>query len=221
MAFIEEESYDPEINPKSAVAVDVVIFSILDNDLRVLLIQRDFWPFNGNWCLPGGFAGPKETLEETAKRELAEQTGIRNIYLEQCNVISDPGRDPRTRVISVSFMAVVAAKDYNLPDVGEKTRLEWYPFNNLPPLIFDHAQIIQGAYIQLRQRLKYSNIAWRLLPREFTLSQLQNTYEIISARELDKRNFRKKVLGFELVVSADRMESGVQHRPAQLYRFKK
>lgn len=221
MLHIEEESYDPEINPKLALAADVVIFSIIDASLRVLLIQRDFWPFSGGWCLPGGFASPKETLEQTATRELTEQTGITNLYLEQCSVISDPERDPRTRVVSVSFMAVADANEYELPHIGEKARLGWFSFRDLPDMIFDHNLIIRAAYIHLRQKLKYSNIAWRLLPKEFTLTLLQNVYEIISGKSLDKRNFRKKVLNMGMVIPTKKMEKNVSHRPALLYRFKK
>ncbi|OIP24945.1 hypothetical protein AUK11_01760 [bacterium CG2_30_37_16] len=221
MPIIEEESFDPEINPKAAIAVDVVIFSVVDEELKVLLIQRDFWPFHGDWTLLGGYASPKETLEETAKRELFSQTGIENVYLEQCHVMSDPGRDSRTRVVSISFMAVINSQDYQVPYLGEKARLGWFGYKELPPLMFDHAQIIQAAYIQLRQRLKYSNIAWRLLSKEFTLTELQQVYEIISGKKLDKRNFRKKVLVVGMVIPTKKRQHNVSHRPAELFRFKK
>lgn len=221
MAFFEEESIDPEINPKLAIAVDVVVFSIIDNDLRILLVQRDFWPFNGDWSLPGGFASPKEKLEETAKRELSNQTGLKESYLEECGVVSSPGRDPRTRVVSVSYIAVVSSNNYEVPYLGEKVRLGWFSFRNLPKLVFDHADIVQGAYLQLRQRLKYSNIAWSLLPVEFTLTELQRVYEIISGAKLDKRNFRKKVFAMGMVTATEAREKNPAHRPAKLYRFQK
>ena len=135
--------------------------------------------------------------------------------------MSDPERDPRTRVISVSFMAVADATEYEMPYIDEKARLGWFSYKNLPIMIFDQAQIVQASYLHLRQRLKYSNIAWRLLPKAFTLTELQSVYEIISGKELDKRNFRKKVLAIGMVVPTKKKETKVNHRPAQLYRFKK
>jgi len=220
MPYIEEESYDPEINPKIAVAIDLVIFSIRDNDLKVLLVQKDVWPFSGRWALPGCFASAKESLEETAKKELLAQTGIEGVVLEQSWVSSIPERDPRIRSISVSFLGMFSSDNYELPFLGEKVRLGWFSYRNLPELVFDHALIKSNAYLNLRQRLKYSNIAWCLLPTEFTLTQLQIVYEIVSGKKLDKRNFRKKIHNLELVDCTRKKQKNTSHRPALLYRFK-
>jgi 8-oxo-dGTP diphosphatase len=221
MPYIEEESYDPEINPKIAVAIDMVVFSIRDNDLKVLLVQKDVWPFNGKWALPGCFSSPKESLEETAKRELFTQTGADNIVLEQSWVASSPDRDPRLRSISVSFLGMFCSDRFELPHLGDSVRLGWFSHRNLPDLSFDHGLIISNAYANLRQRLKYSNIAWCLLPREFTLTQLQTVYEIVSGKKLDKRNFRKKIHSLELLSPTKKKQKNTSHRPAELYKFKK
>jgi len=203
-----------------AVAVDALVFTIQGDQLQVALIQRGIEPFKGCWALPGGFVRPGEALEEAVKRELQEEVGADGVYLEQLYTFGDPERDPRGRVISVAYFALVAAD--NLRDLKASTDAvdaRWFPLHDLPTLAFDHRRILDLAVNRLRAKLEYSTIAYALLPHAFSLTQLQKVYEIILDRPLDKRNFRKKILSMDILEQTDR-RSGGAHRPASLYIFK-
>jgi 8-oxo-dGTP diphosphatase len=224
----ELEGYDASVFERPSVTVDVVALMIRGGTLHVLLIRRGVAPFRGAWALPGGFVQMTEDLDDAARRELAEETAIRApiTYLEQLYTFGKPGRDPRTRVISVAYYALFPDPASGLPDApGEPhggtdaTEAVWFPIDALPPLAFDHADILALALSRLRAKLGYSSVAYALLPEEFTLTELQTVYEIILGRDLDKRNFRKKLLASEILEATPRQRRDGAHRPALLYRF--
>ncbi len=204
--------------PRPSVTVDVVIFTLRDNDLQVLLIKRGHAPFRGRWALPGGFVRMEESLAEAARRELAEETGVTDVYLEQLYTFGEPDRDPRGRVISVAYVALVPAPMavHGSSDVGEAA---WWPVKELPPLAFDHTSIVQYALMRLRYKIEYSSVGFRLLPPEFTLSELQKAYEIVLAEPLDKRNFRRRIIEAGVIEPLEQVRAG-EGRPARLYRFR-
>ena len=184
-----------------------------------MLIQRALEPFMGKWALPGGFVRLAETLEEAARRELEEETGLSNIFLEQLYSFSAVNRDPRERVVSVAYYALVNLRDHDVHAASDASDAAWFGVHDVPSLAFDHADILQTALDRLRGKLRYQPIGFELLPKKFTLSQLQRLYELVLERELDKRNFRKRVLAMDLLVELDEVEQGVSHRAARLYRF--
>jgi len=204
--------------PQPAVTVDVVIFTLRDNDLQVLLIKRGHAPFRERWALPGGFVRMDESLAEAARRELAEETGVTDVYLEQLYTFGEPARDPRGRVISVAYVALVPTPlaVHGSSDVGAAA---WWPVKDLPPLAFDHSSIVQYALMRLRYKIEYSSVGFRLLPPEFTLSELQKAYEIVLAEPLDKRNFRRRIIQAGVIEPLDQVRLG-EGRPARLYRFR-
>jgi 8-oxo-dGTP diphosphatase len=204
-----------------SVTVDVVIFTLLDDELKVLLIKRSRWPFDGMWAIPGGFVQPHESLEAAARRELEEETGARDVYLEQLYTFGEPDRDPRGRIVTVAYFALVAAKrlDLRTDSSYEASEVAWWPAYNLPDLAFDHSRIMTYAIQRLRYKLEYSAVGFQLLPELFSLSELQSAYETILREPLDKRNFRRKVLAADILEETDRFREG-DHRPARLYRFK-
>jgi len=201
-----------------AVTVDLVVFTIRDRQLHVLLVQRGIPPFEGQWVLPGGFIREEETLEQAAQRELDEETGVRDVYLEQLFTFGDPGRDPRGRVVTVAYYALIASDQTPLVARTDARAAQWSPVANHPPLAFDHEHILSYAVERLRNKLEYTTVGFQLLPRRFTLGELQAVYEAILGRPLDKRNFRRKLalLGILEPVKEHRRERG---RPAQLFEF--
>lgn len=205
--------------PRPALTVDCVVFGLDAEDLRILLIQRSQEPFKGRWALPGGFVEMTETLEESAARELEEETGLSKIFLEQLYTYGAPDRDPRERVVTVAWYALVNLIDHKPKAATDASDAAWFPVRATPPLAFDHRAILKTALERLQGKVRYQPVGFELLPRKFTLRQLQRMYEIILARELDKRNFRKKVLAMDLLVELDEVETGVAHRAARLYRF--
>ncbi|MBN1284288.1 MAG: NUDIX hydrolase [Anaerolineae bacterium] len=227
----DEEAHQFRSREHPSVAVDVVIFSLrerppdvdhpADVDLQVLLIRRGAPPFKGMWAIPGGFVGMCESLDEAARRELAEETGVTNVWLEQLYTFGLPDRDPRTRVISVTYYALVSADRLSPLAGSDATEAAWHSVYALPPLAFDHAKILNYALTRLRYKLEYTAAAFELLPEEFTLRELQEAYMVIlDDYKLDKANFRKKLQreGQEVVVPTGRFrETG--GRPAELYRF--
>ena len=200
------------------VAVDVVIFTIADGELQALLVEVKSGPFAGRWAFPGGLVPVGEAPDVTAKRELSSQTGIGDVYLEQLRTFGDPKRDPQAHVVSVAYFALVASKGEGQADNPKYRRMQWGPVRNLPSLAYDHNLLAQCALERLRSKLAYTNIVYSLLPREFTLGELQDIYEIIIGRPLDRRNFRKKILALGLLRPLRRQRRG-RHRPAQLYTF--
>jgi 8-oxo-dGTP diphosphatase len=209
-------SYD---HPRAALAVDCVVFGLDDDDLKVLLIRRGGEPFRGRWALPGGFVHVGESLEDAARRELAEETGVSRIFLEQLFTFGALGRDPRERIVSIAYYALVKLADHRVRAATDASDAAWFADTDLPKLAFDHAEIVDMARERLRGKVRYQPLGFELLARKFTLSQLQRMYEIILERTLDKRNFRKKILAMDLLVELDELERDVAHRAARLYRF--
>jgi 8-oxo-dGTP diphosphatase len=204
---------------RPAVTVDCVVFGLDDEDLKVLLIQRDIEPFAGKWALPGGFVKMDETLEESAFRELREETGLTKVFLEQLYTFGDPGRDPRERVVTVAYYALVKLLDHQVQAATDARSAAWFAVDDLPRLCFDHDDIVVTALKRLQGKLRYQPIGFELLPPKFSLTQLQRMYEIILERDIDKRNFRKKVLSLDILQELDEVEQDVAHRAARLYRF--
>jgi 8-oxo-dGTP diphosphatase len=211
--------YDASKYERPSVTVDVVMMSLRQRDLQVLLVKRRSWPYEGMWAIPGGFVQMDESLETAAKRELQEETGVHDVYLEQLYTFGDPGRDPRTRVITVVYFALLASELLQVRAADDAADVNWFSMYNLPPLAFDHAQILEYALNRLRGKLDYTRIAFNLLPEQFTLRELQRVYEIILHRKLDKRNFRKKVLSTGILEDTGAKKMEGTHRPARLYRF--
>jgi 8-oxo-dGTP diphosphatase len=205
--------------PQLPVTVDTVIFTVLRGTLQVLLVRRSEAKFEGQWALPGGFVRPEEPLEAAALRELEEATGVTDVYLEQLYTFGDPGRDTRGRVISVAYVALLAADRCPLVPNDLEAEARWWPVYDLPQLAFDHPRMIQVALERVRTKLEYTTIGLQLLPDTFTLGELQSIYEVVLDRELDKRNFRRKLKFLELVVPTGHKQSDGPGRPAELYRF--
>lgn len=208
----------PGLATSPLVAVDVVIFTIAAGALQALLVEVKSGPFAGRWAFPGGLVPVGEAPEATATRELLAQTGIGDVYLEQLRTFGDPGRDPQAHVVSVAYFALVASKGEAQADNPKYRRMQWVPVRSLPSLAYDHNQLAACALGRLQSKLAYTNIVYSLLAREFTLSELQEIYEIILGRRLDRRNFRKKILALGLLRALRRQRRG-PHRPAQLYAF--
>ena len=208
-------------HPRPALTVDCVVFGLdlEERDLKVLLIQRGVPPFEGRWALPGGFVHLDETLEEAAERELREETGVRGVFLEQLYTFGAVQRDPRERVVSVAYFALVNLNDYALRAATDAQDAAWFSAYDVPRLAFDHEQLLESARTRLRGKVRYQPIGFELLPRRFTLSQLQTLYETVLERRLDKRNFRKRFLSMGLLTELDEVEQGVAHRAARLYQF--
>jgi 8-oxo-dGTP diphosphatase len=212
--------YDPTKYDRPSVTVDVVTFTLRGQDLQVLLIRRKHPPFADYWAIPGGFVQTDESLEVAALRELDEETNVRDVYLEQLYTFGAPDRDPRTRVITVAYFALVP--ETALPSLragDDAADAQWWSMYNLPHLAFDHAEILDYALTRLRYKLEYSAVGFELLPEKFTLSELQSAYEIILGEKLDRGNFRKKLRKAEAVEpTRDYRDTG--GRPARLYRFR-
>jgi 8-oxo-dGTP diphosphatase len=205
--------------PRAALTVDCVVFGFGEDELKVLLIQRALEPFKGRWALPGGFVRVDETVDEAARRELGEEAGLKHVFLEQLYTFGEVGRDPRERVVSVAYYALVKLSDHRAKAATDAADAEWFPISKVPRLAFDHAEILATALARLKGKVRYQPIGFELLPPKFTLSDLQHLYEAVLGADLDKRNFRKKVLGFGLLVPLQETRMAGRHRPAQLFRF--
>ena len=204
---------------RAALTVDCVVFGVDEEELKLLLIQRGNAPFRGRWALPGGFVHVDESLEAAAARELQEEAGIAPPFLEQLFTFGAVERDPRERVVSVAYYTLVKLSDHEVRAATDAADAAWFGVNDLPSLAFDHEEIAQTALERLKGKVRYQPIGFELLPHKFTLSQLQRLYEIVLERPLDKRNFRKKVLGMDILLETDELERDVAHRAARLYRF--
>lgn len=216
--------------PRPAVTADMVVFTFQENELHVLLVQRKHDPFAGEWALPGGFVEIDEDLDDAALRELREETGVSDVYFEQLYTFGQPDRDPRGRVITVAYLALLSRDQAALQqmragdDAGDA---RWWNIYTLPALAFDHARILEYALQRLRWKLEWTALGFLLLPEEFTLSELQRVYETVLHQPLDKRNFRRKMLSAtaqdgsrnEKVLEETGRYRGGDHRPARLYRF--
>jgi len=200
------------------ITVDIVIFTIADGSLRVLLVRRGVPPFEGQYAVPGGFIRSDESLEAAALRELYEETGVRNVFLEQLYTFGDPKRDPRGRVITVAYYALIASDKTPLVAGADAAEAGWFSMDDLPPLAFDHRAILDYARERLRNKLEYTTVGFQLLPTKFTLGELQTAYEAILDRKLDKRNFRRKIalLG---ILKPLREWQRRGRKPARLFQF--
>lgn len=215
------ETYDPSRYERPSVTVDVVIFTLRERELHVLLVQRRRWPYEGYWALPGGFIEMNESLEESARRELEEETGVRDVYLEQLYTFGDPGRDPRTRVISIVYFALIQSDKQELRTSEETSDVRWFPIQGLPSqLAFDHEQILACASSRLRSKLEYTTLAFQLLPEVFSIVELKDIYEQILGEELDKGNFYRKIKESGVLEETNMMREG-RGRPTRLWRFKR
>ena len=207
--------------PRPSLTVDCIIFGLDESSrLKVLLIQRAKDPFKDAWALPGGFVDENETLEYAALRELKEETGISDVFIEQLFTFGTPGRDPRGRVVTVAYYSLINLAEHKIGADTDAQDVKWFPINSLPPLAFDHADILETAITRLRGKVRYQPIGFELLAEKFTLTQLQKLYETILDKELNKRNFRTKILKMNILKEEDILR-GVAHRPAQLYSFDK
>jgi 8-oxo-dGTP diphosphatase len=207
--------------PRPSVTTDVILFSFQNDELKVLLVNRAHEPFQGKWALPGGFVGEDEDLYDCALRELKEETNVRDVYLEQLYTFGRPDRDPRTRVITVAYFALLSAEETSKQPVAagdDAGDAQWWNIYELPELAFDHARILEYALQRLRWKLEWTALGFLLLPAEFTLSELQRVYETVLNDPLDKRNFRRKILAADVLEETGNMRAG-DHRPAKLYRF--
>jgi len=205
-------------HPRPSVTVDAVVFGLEQGRLKLLLIQRGGEPFAGQWALPGGFVAMDESLHDAVRRELQEETGVRLAWLEQLYTYGAPDRDPRGRVISVAWLALVSPRGLDLQAGTDSDRAAWFDEDELPALAFDHADIVADARRRLAAKARYQPVGFELLPVRFTLAQLQALYELLLGAELDKRNFRKKVARLGLLAPLDEFTPG-PGRPARLHRF--
>ena len=206
--------------PRPALTVDCVVFGFEPaSALKVLLIRRKLPPYEGEWSLPGGFVQVSESVDDAAVRELQEETGVADVFLEQLYTFGSLQRDPRERVVSVAYYALVSLLGQPLHSATDASDAQWFALSTLPSLGFDHREILECAIARLRSKIRYEPIGFELLPKKFTLSQLQRLYEQILERELDKRNFRKKLLKMDLLIDTEEKEQSVAHRAAKLYAF--
>lgn len=206
--------------PQPSVTVDVVVFTIQDNELKVLLIRRGAEPFKGKWAIPGGFVDINESLEKAAKRELEEETNVKDVYLEQLYTFGEPKRDPRGRVITVAYMALVNSKEMKPKAASDAADAQLFPVSKIPQLAFDHKQVLDYALKRLKWKFEYTTVAFSMLPKLFTISQIQKIYEIVFDKKFDKRNFNKKILSLN-ILQEERINKDVSYRPPMLYSLKK
>ena len=205
--------------PHPAVTVDCTVFGLADNELSLLLIERGGAPFAGTWALPGGFVKIDEALADAARRELQEETGVADLYLEQLGAYGAPERDPRERVITVAYLAIVNLFDHPVHAATDARNAGWFSVDDLPKLAFDHAEIVDASLERLREKVRREPIVFEFLPDRFTFRQLQQLYESVLGHPVDKRNFRKKIQATGLVVATGDVEMDVAHRAAQLFSF--
>lgn len=204
---------------RPALTTDCVVFGLDEEDLKILLIQRALPPFENEWALPGGFIRVGEDINTCARRGLEEETGLKNVYLEQLATIGTPDRDPREHVVTIAYFALVNLIDHPPTAATDARNAAWFSFDDLPPLAFDHEKILKLARERLRGKVRYQPIGFELLPKKFTLTQLQHLYELILEEPLDKRNFRKKVIKLGILAETNEVEKDVARRAARLYRF--
>ncbi|MGH1436740.1 MAG: NUDIX hydrolase [Lewinella sp.] len=208
--------------PRPSITVDCIIFGLDESQqLKVLLIRRKLDPYANKWALPGGFVHMEESLENAARRELKEETGVENVFMEQLYTFGSLDRDPRGRVISVAYFALVNLSEHTLRADTDAGDAAWFSINELPELAFDHSTILRTALDRLRAKLRYQPLGFELLPEHFTLSQLQQLYEtVLGVPSLNKRNFRTRILKMGVLNEVGR-QTNVAHRPAMLFSFDK
>ena len=202
------------------ITVDTLAFAIAQGNLEVLLIKRKYEPFKSYWALPGGFVLDSDfSLEDAATRELYEETNVSNVYLEQLYTFGDRQRDPRGRVVTVSYLALLRQEGLELRASTDASGVAWWPVNELPSLAFDHEKIVTYGYQRLKYKIEYTPAAFKLLPQKFTLRDLQTVYEAILGKPVDNRNFRKKFLSSGVLQELDETSQEGSYRPARLYQF--
>ena len=207
-------------NTRFLVAVDCIIFGFDYRQLKLLLIKRNFQPQKGKWSLVGGFLNAEETLDQSALRILNTLTGLNDIYLEQLYTYGEIKRDPGERVLSTAYYALINAEDYHLP-INRESTAKWFPIEKIPSLIFDHNIMVDKAMRRLRRKSLSQPIGFELLPEKFTIPQMQKLYEAIHQRDLDKRNFRKKILSMGLLKKLEEKQKSGSRKGAYFYRFDK
>ena len=201
-----------------AVATNIAVFTLRDEELKLLLVRRGNSPFKGVWGLPGGLVGENEDIDTNAMRKLEEGAGVTGTYLEQLCTFGASVRDPRERVIAVAYYALIPSDRLQLRAVHGTEGVAWFAMDELPGLAFDHAEMVRAARQRLASKLAYSTIALQFMPEKFTLSELQSVYELILDESLDKRNFRKRAQGLDQLRQTNEWRRNGNHRPARLYR---
>ncbi|MGG8495475.1 NUDIX hydrolase [Tenacibaculum sp. TC6] len=201
------------------VAVDAVVFGYEQKELSVLLIKRGIEPFKGTWALPGGLVLENESLEDAVQRELQEETGVTIDYLEQLYTFGAPGRDPRNRVVSVTYFGLVSPNHFKINADTDADEVQWFSIHKLPKLAFDHATILDTGLKRLQNKINYQPIGFELLNKEFPFSDLENLYQTILNQKIDRRNFRKKILSFDILIETDKIHQPSSGRPAKLFKF--
>ncbi|RZS93201.1 NUDIX hydrolase [Aquimarina brevivitae] len=209
------------IHQNIKVAVDAVVFGYKEKSLHILLIKRNVEPFKNSWALPGGLVLDTESLEEAVIRELKEETNVTVDYLEQLYTFGKPTRDPRNRVVSVTYFALVKPEHHIIIADTDADEVDWFDINDLPDLAFDHSKILDVARTRLRNKLTYEPVGFDLLADKFLFSDLENLYKTILEKDIDRRNFRKKILSFNILEELDEKVSEGRGRPANLFRFNK
>lgn len=216
--MVTELKYSYEY-PRPAVTTDCIIFGFDAGELKVLLVERGIEPFIGKWAFPGGFLHMDENADECARRELLEETGLQNVFIEQLFTFSDVDRDPRGRVITIAYYALVKLSDFNVQAGDDAKSANWFAISKVPPLAFDHDRILRVALNRLRGKIRYQPIGFELLPDKFTMPELQNLYETVLEVQLDRRNFRKKILDSGLLIDHQESVKGVPHKGAKYFSF--
>ena len=216
----EQDTYTYEY-PRPAITVDCVIFGFAENQLKILLTKRNIEPYLGEWALPGGFIGMDETADECACRKLKEEAGLEDIYMEQLYTFSAVDRDPRYRVVSIAYYALVKSTDCVLHAGSDIADIQWFSLENAPPLAFDHKEITAAAVERLRGKISYQPLGFELLPEKFTLPDLRRIYEAILQRSLDRWNFSKKILKTGLLIDHSGTQKNRSRRTAIIYSFDK
>ncbi|MGV8087130.1 MAG: NUDIX hydrolase [Candidatus Woesearchaeota archaeon] len=217
--MVEKKSTDLDKYEKPAVTVDTIIFRVVGSDLKVLLVKRNITPFKDKWSIPGGFVAINKSLEDAAKFKLEEKTGVTDVYLEQLYTFGNPGRDPRGRVITVTYFALLNSEHSSNVDTLKVQDAQWFSMQKLPSLAFDHKEILTYALKRLKWKFEYTTVAFSMLPKKFTMTQVQELYEIVFDTNFDKRNFRKKILAINILEEQEVMRN-VSFRPPKLYSLK-
>ncbi len=205
--------------PGPSVTVDIIVFTLENNELKVLLVKRKIEPFKDKWAIPGGFVRIDESLDEAALRELQEETGVKGVYLEQLYTFGNPKRDPRGRVITVSYIALINSANIKLEAKTDASEAAWFSLKKLPTLAFDHKEILTYALKRLKWKFEYTTVAFSMLSKNFTIGEIQKMYEIVFDKKFDKRNFAKKLLSLN-ILKEERIKREVSYRPPMLYSLK-
>jgi 8-oxo-dGTP diphosphatase len=212
----EKEIYKYEY-PHPAVTADCVIFGFDGKSLRILLIERGVEPFKGSWALPGGFVRIDETVEEAAIRELQEETNVKGVYMSQLGVFSKVDRDPRERVITVAFYALVKPTDHDVIGGDDAASAQWFSLDDYPIPVFDHEQIIKAAYAQLQRNFRAGNVGLEMFEDKFSISQLYLLHSLVTQKDIDRRNFYKKMTSYDYIEPTNEKMSDTPHKPSQLF----